>query len=136
MNPIERRLIHELVTMYKLEPKIRDVFVEGSLDRSLVDWFLSAGQVKDVSVREIDSIDVPTDLVEQAGFAKNNRGRVLTLARELQSKLNAEASSIACIIDADFDYILNNTYTLKVSGERTTSCVVCASVAMLRHDRA
>ncbi len=23
-----------------------------------------------------------------------------------------------------------------VSGERTTSCVVCASVAMLRHDRA
>ncbi len=114
MSPIERRLIEELVTMHKLEPNIRDVFVEGSLDRSLVDWFLSAGQVKNVSVREIDSIDVPTGLIEQAGFAKNNRGRVLTLARELESKLNSEALSIACVVDADFDPILNNTYTLKL----------------------
>jgi hypothetical protein len=113
MKPVERRLINELVAMYKLEPTIRDVFVEGPFDRSLVDWFLSEGGAEDVSVHEIDSVHVPADLVETAGFAQNNRGRLLALAREIQSDMVAGTSSISCVVDADFDHVLNTTYELR-----------------------
>jgi hypothetical protein len=114
MSPVERRRIDELVAMYQLEPEIRDVFVEGALDKALVDWFFFEGQLSNATVREIDTVDVPVELVESAGFAKNNRGRVMALARELEAKLLPGTVSATCVIDSDFDWILNETHHEKL----------------------
>lgn len=114
MSPTERRQIPELVAMYELEPEIRDVYVEGTFDRALVEWLLYEAEAKKVVVREIDSIDIPPDLIEGYGFAKNSRGRVMTLARELESDLEEESRSATCLIDTDFDLVLGNSHGLRL----------------------
>jgi hypothetical protein len=114
MIPAERREITELAAMYELEPSLRDVYVEGPLDRSLVEWFLSEAHASSATVREIDSINVPAALVEKAGFENNNRGRVLALAKAIEDQLGPQSLPVTCVIDADFDYVLGTNHALTI----------------------
>jgi len=114
MSKIERRGIAELVAMYELEPQLRDVYVEGTFDKALVEWMLYESHVRMAVVREIDSIDVPPVLPQKYGYQANNRGRVMTLARELESALDEKTSSATCLMDADFDLVLGKKHAWRM----------------------
>lgn len=102
----KRRTIDELATLYELEPDIRDVFVEGTDDRAVLEWYLGERTKRFVSVAEIDSVHVPDDTVLGHGHKIGNRGRVISLAYELESRLDSNAqAAVTLVVDADFDHI-------------------------------
>ena len=57
-----RRTIPELTAKYRLNPLIRDVFVEGRFDRMILRWFFDAVKLKDVTVVQIQLVEVPDAL--------------------------------------------------------------------------
>jgi hypothetical protein len=111
MSNTERRQIEELVALYQLEPGIRDVFVEGATDVAFLDWFLHATGLTNALVREIAAVDVPPDLVNGLGLQNNNRGRLIALARRVQSELGHHTVALTCVADSDFDRVLQNEYS-------------------------
>ena len=61
----DRRTIAELVARYDLEPSLRDVFVEGPSDRTLVELALTfLGESNRIRAYEVDTVDLPAALVE------------------------------------------------------------------------
>lgn len=106
-----RKTIDELLTLYDLEPSIRDVFVEGPSDRAVIEWFLAEVQIEDVAVQEIATVDIPYEETQKHSLEDNNRGRVIALAFALQMRAGADlTSSVACIADTDLDTVLERTY--------------------------
>jgi hypothetical protein len=106
MKQLERRGLEELVAMYQLEPSIRDVYVEGGLDEALVEWFFAARNVGDVDVTEINAVEISADLVLARGLENNNRGRLIALAGVMERHLGPDAVAVTCLVDADFDRVL------------------------------
>lgn len=101
------RLIEELVALYRLEPTVRDVFVEGAADRSIVAWFLKKEGRPTATVRGIDCIEVPNDLLAKYELNGGNRSRVIALGKELSSRLGQETLQVTAIVDNDFDRLLD-----------------------------
>jgi hypothetical protein len=102
-----QRLIKELVALYRLEPTVRDVFVEGSTDRSIVAWFLQKQGRATVAVREIDSVEVPAEVLARYRLSGGNRSKVIALGKELCDTLGEATLQATAIIDSDFDRLLN-----------------------------
>lgn len=96
--------ILELAAKYKLEPSVRDVFVEGDLDRAVLSWFLSESGLGNVRVRPISAVEVPPALIAKYGLTSGERQRVIALSRELET-LGA-IDQATCIIDDDLDRFL------------------------------
>lgn len=110
MTSPEQRRIDELVAMYQLEPTIRDIYVEGGTDRSVLEWFFTESGFPSVGVREIETVEVSPDVLRKLGCENNNRGRVIALARELREALGGASRSATCVADADFDRALGRTH--------------------------
>ena len=53
MAEIEKRKIGELITLYNLEPELRDVFVEGEDDVAMLRWYLNGKSLKNLSLIHI-----------------------------------------------------------------------------------
>ncbi len=106
MNNIEPRTIEELIARYELEPTIRDIFVEGSTDKSLIKWFLEAETKQNVFVYEISTVEVSDHLVLELNQEINRRGQVLALAHTVKRSLGENSFQLTCIIDRDFATIL------------------------------
>lgn len=105
-----QRTIAELATLYKLEPLLRDVFVEGADDVTLIQWYLKNRVARSVSVVEVQSIEVPTSLVEKYELENGNRGRLLTLAFELEALLPTQSQQcFTAVYDKDRDSISGPT---------------------------
>jgi hypothetical protein len=102
--PVEPRSIDELVTLYQLEPGLRDVFVEGPSDKALIRWYLSRKTLRDVSVFTIDAVYVPSTLVPSD--ETNAKKRVIALALQLAERIGESSRSATCIVDSDFDPFL------------------------------
>lgn len=110
-EPDDRRTIDELLTLYEHEPTVRDLFVEGNSDKSVVEWFLDEVGINDVAVYEISTVSVPYDEVRKRSLEDNNRGRVIALAFALHSRSNVDlTNSVGCIADTDFDHLLQKEY--------------------------
>lgn len=105
---IERRTIAELAARYTLEPELRDLFVEGVRDRRTYLPYLNDLGHRDVTVFPIDSIEVSRQIVESYGLGEGNRNRVTALAMELDLRFTPELPRVRCIVDSDFDFILNS----------------------------
>jgi hypothetical protein len=101
-DQIPRRSVPELISLYKYEPQIRDVFVEGSTDRSLYSWFLHTIGARDVVVREIRDVAVTEQYLQKHGLSPGCRSEVVALAYELCGALQLPAFQVTCIIDKDF----------------------------------
>ncbi len=61
MHRPDSRTLEELVTLYRLAPELRDIYVEGSNDRSFVEWLLGAQGLRHVVVKDIDCVEVPPE---------------------------------------------------------------------------
>lgn len=107
----DKRDTNYLCTLYKVEPEIRDIYVEGESDKRIIKWFLENSGITNVDVYEIDTINVTNEILEIHGLERNNRGEVIALASELDASLDAD-NNISCIIDGDFDYLIGNTSQL------------------------
>lgn len=104
--PIEQRTIEELVTRYTLHPEFRDIYVEGSSDQTVVEWFLGRNGINDVVVYSIDTVVVPSTEVQLRGLENNNRGRVICLSEVFGERIGQVVGSVLCVADTDFDAIL------------------------------
>lgn len=93
--------IDELLARYHLEPELRDVFVEGSFDREILSHysqFNTSGRV----FYEINTVDVPAQLLEIYGFTSGNKQRAIALSNEF-AKLPT-AAQVFCLVDRDLDH--------------------------------
>jgi hypothetical protein len=93
--------IAELFTRYDLEPELFDVFVEGPFDHDVLSHACSnvAGRP---TFYEIDTVDVPDELLGRHGLSSGNKQRVVALARELGAL--SEAAKVICLADRDLDH--------------------------------
>lgn len=94
-----RRSIDELVLRYTLQPRIIDVFVEGTLDR---DVMKTADERGDAVVCTIDVVDVPPPLLHAVGLSNGHRQRLLALASALESRRIEQRCR--CVVDRDVDH--------------------------------
>lgn len=106
MDETLRRTIDELVARYMLEPQLRDLYVEGSTDKRLFEWFLKQFGCESVAIFEISFVDIPDALTNRLDLQSRNRDRVVALAVELERALPREVPCLLCIADSDFDFLL------------------------------
>ena len=99
-----RREIGELVQRYTLEPTLKDVFVEGVLDASVLHWYLRESGKSEVIVYEISTVNVPSAILAKHGLTSGEKQRVLALAKELLIYL--VNCPVLCVVDADLDRVL------------------------------
>lgn len=95
-----KRTIEELVLRYTLEPSLRDVLVEGAHDCALLSWYAEKKQLP-ISVYEISTVNVPQPYLGTYG----NRGRVIAVARRLETELPPGQDPAVGLIDRDLDSI-------------------------------
>lgn len=100
---IERRTVAELVCIYELEPSLRDVFVEGPSDVSLLRWFCQEHGIRNAAIYDIDSIHIPGSLSATGGA----RQRTITLAAQLSAGMASPTSQATCVVDSDLDAFLS-----------------------------
>ncbi len=117
------RTLEDLFARYELEPQLRDIYVEGSSDKALIEWFLKEMGIDAAVVYEICTVQVDKEKVAEYGEENNNRGRVITLAHEMESVVGKEALQITCIADSDFDLILDKKYSCKLIIFTDYSCL-------------
>ncbi|MEV5953491.1 hypothetical protein AB0M11_06840 [Streptomyces sp. NPDC051987] len=101
---MERRQPAELVTLYELEPEVRDVIVEGSNDKAFFDWYLSQIDHRGNLIRVYavgDRVYLPDGEVLDGGHTAGERGRVVRLA-EILNDLAPDCTSALMIADSDY----------------------------------
>lgn len=102
MTAIERWTIEELITRYELEPGLKDVFVEGVFDQEVLSYCFRCAEQRNRAVYEIDTVDIPSELLVAHGLSEGNKQRVIALAREL-SRMPV-IGSYWCLVDRDLDH--------------------------------
>src|SRR5260370_23069658 len=103
MSFSEQRSLDELIERYTRHPEFCDIYVEGVTDRGLLGWFFVDVDRPEVTVYEIETVNIPPRIVREFGLENNNRGRVLTLTRFLHEQLG-DGIEVIGVIDADLDY--------------------------------
>ncbi|MEY8759316.1 hypothetical protein [Chryseobacterium tongliaoense] len=102
-----KRKWEELVTIYSLENELIDVYVEGPSDKNVIDNFFEYKNNNYQNVIEINDIDVSNlkdNFIDLD--LKSNKDKLIALSRILEKE--SLSTNIKCIIDKDFDDILNS----------------------------
>jgi len=100
-----RATIHEINIKYQLEPNLpKTIYVEGSSDKSFFEWFLKKCDIKNIAIFEIQMVEIEAEKLLEQGFYDNNRDRIILLSMLVNQ-------GIIGIIDSDFDFIVESTYT-------------------------
>ena len=100
-----RRTIGELLSRCRHEPDVRDVFVEGRLDKRMVSGFLRTGRCLQPQVLMVRQVEIPASML-RAHEIGSERGRLQALARLLRSEIGAGAP-VRCVIDSDMDLLFS-----------------------------
>jgi hypothetical protein len=98
---VERRTLDELLTLYQLEPQLRDIYVEGPTDRDMVDWVLRDRDRQRTHVYDIDGIEIPPEVLIHYGLTAGARSKVIALAKEFEAALPVGGLQATCIVDSD-----------------------------------
>lgn len=122
-----KRKLEELIAIYSLEEEIVDIYVEGPTDRFIIENFIDYKKI-DRTIIEIDTIDLfETQELFPDLDLRSNKDKLVSLSRIL-SKSKIE-SNIKCIVDRDFDGILNqltvNNYLLYTDYSCIESYILC-----------
>lgn len=116
MKGIPRQELDELITKYILHPSIFDIFVEGDFDRDFLNQYIERrSNLPSVSVFSINTVDIPDEKLAELNLGLgSNKNRVVALATLIEERLqNNMSSNVLCIVDADFDRILNQIMNKK-----------------------
>lgn len=109
MAELPRRKLEELVELYRMEPSLRDIYVEGKSDKRLVEFFLDHVGRYPTKVYVIDDLEIGGSFPDHRGRNHGNRSRIAKLADKLEQSLGI-GLKIGCIIDRDFDDYLGEGY--------------------------
>lgn len=101
MTDFARRSIPELIARHELAPELDDIYVEGVFDKELLTSAFGVGSAKR-TIYEIDTVDVPFEVLDSNGLTDGCKQRVIALAREL-AKIDADCSYL-CLVDKDLDH--------------------------------
>ena len=105
MNTSERKCVNEVLALYEFE-RVKDLYVEGCLDKSIMDWFLQKHGRRDVTVYTAEILDVSTELLGKYHLPfPSNRSKLIALSYELASH-HRVSSRVLCVVDRDFDDVL------------------------------
>lgn len=111
MRHERRRQLEELIDRYKfLRPRFCDIYVEGSTDKKILEWFLREKGQPDFTIYEIETVEIPAERLQELGLSNNNKGRVIALALELERRLSELPPHLTCIADRDFDVLFGKEY--------------------------
>ncbi len=102
MSGLPRRTLDDLKMRYELEPSLDDLYVEGYFDKEVIDRVFLKHNQQNRIVYEIDSVDVPDDLIQIHDLSTGNKQRVMVLARVL-AEINEECNYV-CLVDRDLDH--------------------------------
>lgn len=103
-----RSTIEELKVKQKIVPSFgKTVYVEGSTDKALIRWFLQLSQLDDISVLNIQSVEIPKDKIDEQDLEDNHRSRVIVITILLENVIG--------IIDSDFDFLTQEIFAYKDS---------------------
>lgn len=109
-----KRKVEELLTLYNLEPEIKDLYVEGVTDKSLFLYFFESLEMDNIGVYSIDTVDFSTFYHDKPELEKNYRNQLIFLASLLTFEKSI-VSKIGFVIDLDYfqidqDVDVNNRY--------------------------
>lgn len=103
-----RRRFDEILARYKLEPSLKDVYVEGMHDLCFLRWFLDKEGKTDVQVYQIQTVEIPEAMFKHSGRRQNsNRDQVILLSEALANHVGDLNLRARCVADADYDRYLN-----------------------------
>ncbi len=122
MNLDEKRTIEELAARYDLEPTLRDVYVEGAFDARIVEWVLRHAECHLAAVYEIDTVNVPPEVLAKYGLDDGNKGRVIALCFELQGSVKS-SPQVSGVIDRDYDPLVGRYYTSDLLMQTDFACM-------------
>ena len=101
----DKKEIDEIIVKYQLEPSLnKEIYVEGSSDKSLIEWFLKQAGIRNIIVLEISTVNIKSQRVINLGLDTNNKNRIISLCDSIQN-------GIIGIIDSDFDFLEIPKYT-------------------------
>lgn len=100
-----RRLLSEIALRCRLEPDLNDIYVEGRSDKWIIDKAMAETKIQRVTY-EIDTIDIPFELLDKHGLTEGSKQRVIALCLELNL---APPSLVRFLVDQDMDNILSRT---------------------------
>lgn len=76
----DRKEIDEIITKYEFEPTLdKEIYVEGSSDKALIEWFLKRAGLRNITVLEISTVNITPQRVFDLGLNDNIRDRIITL---------------------------------------------------------
>lgn len=105
MSPGYRWTLDEYVLRCEHLVGLREVVVEGELDRDLIADALTRWGSDEVSILDADYLDIDQNKIDAAGFTAGIKGGLLTLAAALNASDMAQevAARIAVVVDRDYD---------------------------------
>jgi len=85
-----------------MEPKIRDLYVEGFVDENFFKWYLSRQGLETIGVYPVEIIDVPNEILLRHSLPiGSNKSRLIALSHELS--ICPFSTQVMCIVDRDFE---------------------------------
>ena len=99
-----------MIARYKEEPTLRDVYVEGQFDASVLkDYLLAQDGCDDVVVYEIDTVDVTATMLIENDLDGGQKGRVIAACLAFSAALG-DTPQVTGIVDRDYDNVRNIRY--------------------------
>ena len=99
-----KRTIDEILTLYILEPSIKDIYVEGAIDKSIIELYVDIHQIN-CKFYEIDSSIDFSELVQNDLSLGSHRNKLITFSDILYRE--SDSTNVICVIDKDFDDFLD-----------------------------
>lgn len=104
-----RLRVSDLVSQYRLEPNLRDLYVEGSEDRRFFEWLLrELCPGNHAKVYDMSRVEDARLLCQEHRIRPSVQGDLVALAVELGRRMPSEAK-VTCLADAEYDYTLRQT---------------------------
>ncbi|MBX9564179.1 DUF4435 domain-containing protein [Aeromonas hydrophila] len=104
-----KRNIEEIIAIYDLEESVKDIYVEGSTDKSFFQWIIGSGIVSRSEIYSVDDICVPDDVLDKYGLHKgSNRNKVIATSIAIAEAL-PDCNNAIFIVDKDYaSYLKEN----------------------------
>ena len=101
-----KRELAELIAIYLFEDELLDIYVEGPTDKFILENYLNYKN-REKSVVEIDDIDLSSIFEKYDDLdLRSNKDKLIALSRILTE--NEIVTKVKCLVDRDFDGILND----------------------------
>ena len=107
MSAPPRLPLADLITEFLLHSDRKHLYVEGQEDEAVLKWFLEPDIDVDNRLYAIDCIEISAKMLSEYGLTDGQKSRLIVLARELGTELPSTVNPALCIVDADFDYLLD-----------------------------